>query len=196
MASLVLASGSAIRAKILKAAGLDFEVARPDVNEGAIKERMLHEGAGLEDVALALAEAKALSVQASGKLIIGSDQILEHRGKAFDKPRDRAEAHARLFELQGDVHSLINGVAIAREGEIVFRHVDRPLLYMRPMTGAEIERYLSEAGDEVLASVGAYQIESIGSRLFERIEGDHFAVLGLSLFPVLAFLRSNGLGGF
>jgi septum formation protein len=197
MPDLVLASGSAIRAKILRAAGIPFTIVKPDIDESAIKLALTGGGAGLEEVAIRLAEAKALAVPAPPeKLVLGSDQILEHRGRLFDKPRDRREAHARLLELQGDVHSLINAVAVAHEGRIVFRHLDRPRLYMRPMTGPEIERYLDTAGGEVLASVGAYQIEALGARLFERIEGDHFAVLGLSLFPVLAFLREQGIGAF
>lgn len=196
MADLVLASGSAIRANILRAARIDFTVMKPGVDEGAIKREMLAQSAGPEDIAMRLAETKALAVRAPGKLVLGSDQILEHRGRLFDKPHGRREAHARLLELQGDAHTLINAVAIAKNGHIVFRHLDRPRLFMRPMTGAEIERYLETAGDEVLASVGAYQVEALGSHLFERIEGDHFAVLGLSLFPVLAFLRENGIGAF
>jgi septum formation protein len=193
---LILASGSAIRAQILRSAGLAFVMKKPDVDEAAIKQRMVEEGAGLEDIAMALAEAKALAVAASGALVIGSDQILEHRGAPFDKPVSLAEAKARLLELQGDEHSLINAVAVAEDGRIVFRHLDRPRLFMRPLGPEEIDRYLDAAGDEVLASVGAYQIESLGARLFERIEGDHFAVLGLALFPLLDFLRSRGIGGF
>lgn len=193
---LILASGSAIRAHILRAAGLAFDMKKPDVDEAAIKAAMLGDGAGLEDIAMALAEAKALAVAAAGALVIGSDQILEHRGALFDKPASRAEARDRLIRLQGDAHSLINAVAIAEDGRIVFRHLDRPRLFMRALAPQEIDRYLDAAGDEVLASVGAYQIESLGARLFERIEGDHFAVLGLALFPLLAFLRRRGIGGF
>lgn len=196
MPDLVLASGSAIRAKILSAAGVGHTIVRPQVDEDAIKREMQAKSAGLEDIAMRLAEAKAFAIAAPGKFVLGSDQILEHRGRLFDKPKDRREAHARLLELQGDAHSLINAVAIARDGYIVFRHLDRPRLFMRPMTGAEIERYLETAGDDVLASVGAYQVEALGAHLFEKIEGDHFAVLGLSLFPVLGFLRQNGIGAF
>lgn len=196
MAELVLASGSAIRAKILSAAGVGHTIAKPQVDEDAIKREMLAKSAGLEDIAMRLAEAKALAIAAPGKFVLGSDQILEYRGRLFDKPKDRREAHARLLELQGDAHSLINAVAIARDGHIVFRHLDRPRLFMRPMTGAEIERYLETAGDGVLASVGAYQVEALGAHLFEKIEGDYFAVLGLSLFPVLGFLRENRIGAF
>ncbi|MGE0409549.1 MAG: nucleoside triphosphate pyrophosphatase [Amphiplicatus sp.] len=194
-ARLTLASASAIRAKILRDAGLDFDIARPEVDEAAIKAEMLEAGAALEEIAMALAEAKALAFTAPG-LVIGSDQILEFRGGLFDKPQSRAEAMARLLELQGAAHSLINAVAIAEAGKIVFRHLDRPRLFMRAVSAAEIGRYLDAAGDGVLSSVGAYQIEGLGARLFERVEGDYFAVLGLSLFPALGFLQSRGIGGF
>jgi septum formation protein len=193
---LILASASAIRAKILRDAGVAFAAATPDVDEAALKEGLLKRGAGLEEIAMALAEAKALSVAAPGRFVLGSDQILEHRGRPFDKPRDRAEAKERLLDLQGDAHTLINAVAIAKDGEIVFRRVDRPQLFMRAMTEPEIDRYLDRAGAGVLASVGAYQVEALGAQLFERIEGDHFAVLGLSILPVLGFLRTQGIEAF
>lgn len=193
---LVLASGSPIRASILKAAGLEFEILRPDLDEDAIKRENFEAGAGLEETAMALAEAKALAVCAPGALVVGSDQILEHRGRAYDKPRSMTEAASRLLAMQGQAHSLINAVAVAQNGEIVFRHLDRPQLFMRAMTADEIARYLDAAGEGVVASVGAYQVENLGAHLFERIEGDHFAVLGLSLFPLLAFLREKGVGAF
>lgn len=193
---LILASGSEIRVKILKDAGLVFDIARPSTDEAAIKTRMLREGADPESIAAALAEAKALSPHAPGALVIGSDQILEYEGRLFDKPASRREAAERLRELQGRTHSLINAVAVAEDGRIVFRHIDRPRLTMRALADEEIDRYLDAAGESVLASVGAYQVENLGARLFARIEGDHFAVLGLSLFPLLGFLRERGIGGF
>lgn len=194
--SLILASGSAIRAKILTGAGLEFSIVKPGVDEGAIKKRLLAEEAALEEIALALAEAKALALSPPGALVIGSDQILEFKGEPYDKPANLAEAKARLLEMQGEAHSLINAVAVAENGRVVFRHIDRPRLFMRRLGADEIDNYLALAGEEILSSVGAYQIESIGSRLFERIEGDHFAVLGLALFPLLDFLRGRGIGGF
>lgn len=193
-AQLILASGSAIRARILRDAGVSFEVRKPDVDERAVKKRM--EGEPLEEVAQALADAKALAVTAPGVFVLGSDQILEHRGRPYDKPRSREEAAMRLVALQGEAHTLINAVAIARDGAVLFRCLQRPTLHMRAMSRAEIDRYLERAGDEVLTSVGAYQVEALGAHLFKRIEGDYFSVLGLSLFPVLGFLRAQGFEFF
>ncbi|MEQ8177950.1 MAG: Maf family protein [Amphiplicatus sp.] len=192
---IILASGSAIRARILEGAGVPFRVVKPDVDEGAIKRA--NAGIDLEALAMRLAEAKALAADAPpAALVIGSDQILEFKGSAFDKPASMDEARARLLEIAGAAHTLINAVAVARGGEIVFRHLDRPKLFVRALVENELDDYLDAAGPDILASVGAYQVESFGARLFEKIEGDYFAVLGLSLFPLLAFLRREGAIGF
>lgn len=190
---LTLASGSAIRATILRNAGLAFNIVRPGVDEAAIKKACEANGAPLEKTALELARAKCLAVAPERDgLVIGSDQILEFRGAAFDKPASMAKARERLVELAGATHSLINATVLARDGEIIWRHLERPLLTMRPMTETEIDRYLGAAGEDVLASVGGYQLELHGARLFTKIEGDYFAVLGLALFPLLAVLRQEG----
>ncbi len=191
---IVLASGSAIRAKILSEAGIDFDIVKTGVDEDAIKRRHAESGSPLEETAAALADAKALGVEAGPHVsVIGADQMLEHRGEAFDKPKDLAEAAARLERLQGEAHTLINAVSIAQNGRIVHRALERPRLWMRAMTREEIAAYVAEAGPAILSSVGAYQVEKLGARLFERIEGDYFAVLGLSLFPLLGFLRGQDL---
>lgn len=189
---IVLASGSAIRAQILRNAGLDFETRRPDVDEDAIKVQSASQNLSLEETALALAEAKALAESHDPEnLVIGSDQILEFQGRAYDKPKSIEEARARLLEMAGATHTLINGVVVSRAGEIIWRNIDRPRLTMRKITEHEIDGYLEAADPDILKSVGAYQVERLGARLFECIDGDYFAVLGLSLYPLLAFLRSE-----
>ncbi|WP_425410473.1 Maf family protein [Hyphococcus sp.] len=196
-ADIILASGSAIRRQILQAVGVLFNVVRPDVDEGKIKEEALERGEDLNELAMMLAEAKCLNVSAqrarsAGALVIGADQIMEFDGRAYDKPADMDQARSRLRALQGKSHTLINAVAVARKGEIIWRNLDRPKLFMRAMTEKEIDAYLEAAGADILSSVGAYQVEKLGARLFDRIEGDYFAILGLSLFPLLAFLRREG----
>jgi septum formation protein len=191
--SIILASGSAIRAEILANAGVPFRIVRPDIDEDAFKRAALAQGADLEAVAQGLADAKALGVDAPpDAAIIGSDQIMEFEGRLFDKPKTRAEARARLLAVSGRPHTLINAVAVARGGEIVFRSLERPVLHVRALTERELDAYFAEAGEDILASVGAYQVERLGARLFDRIEGDYFAVLGLSLYPLLGFLRREG----
>lgn len=193
---LILASGSRIRAAILTGAGVPFEIIRPDVDETAIKMDARRAGLSLPETAARLADAKALAITAPGALVLGSDQIMAFDGEGFDKPQTMAEARERLTALQGRAHNLINAVSIARDGAIVFSHLDQPRLVMRKMTPAEIDAYLDAAGEGVLASVGAYEVEALGSRLFDRIEGDYFAVLGLSLHPVLGYLRRAGYLAF
>lgn len=190
---IILASGSAIRADILRGAGVAFEAINPDVDEDAIKRQAADEDADLEKTAERLADAKCLAVAKDNPgLVIGSDQILEFQGRAYDKPKDIEGAQARLMEMQGKAHTLINAIAVARGGALIWRHVARPKLTMRALTAAEIDAYLEAAGEDILSSVGAYQIEKAGVRLFEKIEGDYFAVLGLSLFPLLGLLRREG----
>ena len=191
--TLILASGSAIRRRLLEAAGVSFQIIRPDVDEAAIKDAAVAEGLTIEAVAQRLAEAKATAAPAPpGAIVIGSDQILEWRGRAFDKPRDLGEAKERLLRMQADRHKLINATVLAVDGDIVWRHLERPSLSLRPLTEPEVDAYIAAAGPDILSSVAAYQVEALGARLFERIEGDYFAVLGLALFPLLAALRDRG----
>ncbi len=189
---IILASGSVIRAEILRAAGLDFDVKKPGVDESSIKQAAKKEGLDPEKTAMLLAEAKCKAVASKhAGIVIASDQILEFEGRIYDKPKTMSEARNRFVEMQNAPHTLINAIAVARDGDIVWRRLDQPKLFLRALTGKEIDDYLAAAGPEILHSVGGYQIEKLGSRLFHHIEGDHNAVLGLSLFPLLAFLRSE-----
>ena len=190
---IILASGSAIRRSILAAAGVPFEVMKPDVDEGEVKAEGRRDGLDLEKIAMRLAEAKCMDIAAkTSAIVIGSDQIMEFKGRAYDKPTSLEEARARLIETQGAAHTLINAIAVARNGKIIWRNLDRPTLVMRAMSEAQIDAYLAACEPDILHSVGAYQVEKLGARLFERIEGDHFAVLGLSLYPLLDLLRREG----
>lgn len=194
---IILASGSAIRADILQRAGIDFEVMKPGVDEDVIKRQGAEEAISLENLAMHLAEAKCLNIaEKTDAIVIGSDQIMEFRGRAYDKPCNMTEARTRLLEIQGAPHTLINAIAVARRGEIVWRNIDRPTLVVRPLSESEVDAYLNACEPDILHSVGAYQVEKLGSRLFEKIDGDHFAVLGLSLFPLLTFLRGEGALSF
>lgn len=189
---IILASTSAIRRKILDGAGVSFRAQPPDADEAALKRAFLAEGMGPEKLSLALARAKAHSIAAPGAFIVGADQIMEMDGEIFDKPRSMREAADRLELCAGRAHRLVNGVCVVRDGAVVFENGAAATLHMRAMTRGEIEDYLAQAGEQVLASVGAYQVESLGGRLFERIDGDHFTVLGLALFPLLGFLKGQG----
>lgn len=179
---------------MLEAAGLAFEVVLPRVDEEAAKASLRAEGLRPRDQADALAEVKALSVsRARPDLVIGADQMLAVGDEVFDKPKDAAEARQHLLRLRGKSHELITAAVIAREGAVIWRHIDTPKLTMRAFSNVFLDDYLERAGDRVLRSVGAYQLEGLGAQLFDRIEGDYFSVLGLPLLPLLAFLRQHGM---
>jgi septum formation protein len=194
MSELVLASGSAIRADLLRRAGVDFAVETAAVDEAAIKQSFHAERLPAADCAVALAEAKAsrVSRRHPGALVIGADQMLVCDGAWYDKPRDRAAARDELRSLRGKRHELVGAVCVVRDGERLWHVVERSVLTMRRFSDSFLDAYLDAAGNTVLASVGAYQLEGLGVQLFERVEGDFFAILGLPLLPLLAFLRGHG----
>jgi septum formation protein len=190
--TLILASASAARRRMLEAAGVAFEVETPRVDEAAAKASLRAERMKPRDQADALAELKALSVsrRRSG-FVIGADQMLAVEGEPLDKPQSRDEARAHLRRLRGRSHELITAAAVAAEGAIIWRRVDVPRLTMRAFSDEFLEDYLERAGAAALTSVGAYQLEGLGAQLFERVEGDYFSILGLPLLPLLTFLREH-----
>jgi septum formation protein len=192
---LVLASTSATRLGLLRAAGLVFETAAPGVDEAAIKERARADGLSPAECALLLAELKArrISDRRPGALVIGADQLLVCGERWFDKPDDRAAARAQLHALAGQRHALVTAVQCLRGGERVWQHVATPVLTMRPLSEDTIEAYLDAAGEAVTRSVGAYQVEGLGIRLFSAIEGEHASILGLPILPLVGFLRQHGV---
>ena len=141
---------------------------------------------------MALARAKALSVEHHGALIVGADQVMEFEGKPFDKPRSMQELRTRLALMAGKSHHLRGGIVVAKDGVVVAEIQDSSTLSMRDLTSSEIEGYLAEVGEDVLATVGGYALEGEGSRLFDHVQGDFFAILGLSLFPLLKVFRREG----
>ncbi|MEM8772299.1 MAG: shikimate dehydrogenase [Pseudomonadota bacterium] len=194
---LTLASGSAIRASILRNHDVNFQIIKPGVDEDIIKQECATEGVDLETTAMRLAEAKCLAVASrTSGYVVGSDQILEFQGRPFDKPRTLDEARERLIAMQGKTHSLINATALTCDGEIIWRHIARPTLTMSARSDVEIDAYLDAAPPDILASVGAYQVETkLGLDLFERISGDWHAVQGLAVYPLLNELRQKGFYG-
>jgi septum formation protein len=193
--AVVLASGSVARAKLLEQAGIEVIRDPAGIDEAAVKASFREEGLDAASCAAALAETKAVrvSVRHAERLVIGADQILVHDERWLDKPRDKAEARAQLAALRGARHELVTAVAVAQNGAAIWREIDRAFLYMRAFSDDFLAAYLAAAGDEVLASVGAYQLEGLGAQLFARIEGDYFTILGLPLLPLLEFLRGHGV---
>jgi septum formation protein len=193
---LVLASASAARRAVLAAAGLRFTVEAAAVDEAAIKESARAEGLDAGEAATVLADAKARRVSRRAPpdaLVIGADQILVCEGAWFDKPADRAAARAQLLALRGKAHVLETALVCWRGGERVWGHVEAPRLAMRAFSDAFLDAYLDQEGEAVLGSVGAYRLEGLGAHLFASVLGEHAAVLGLPLLPLLGFLRGHGV---
>lgn len=190
---LILASRSQVRQALLANAGLSFETV-----PAAIDERAIQRSSGLargDEIAVRLAceKAREVSSRSAGRYVIGADQTLECDGRLFNKPAGRAGAAEHLRALSGRTHTLHAGMAIVRDGRLLFENVSAARMTMRELSEEAIEAYLNAAGDAATASVGAYQLEKLGVHLFSRIDGDHFTILGLPLLPLLAFLRGQGL---
>jgi septum formation protein len=198
MGRIVLASASTTRIRLLTAVGVSFEVRPARIDERAVEDPLIKAGVGSVGIAEALAAAKAKSVAEGepGALVVGADQVLERDTERWHKPASLAEARRQLEALSGRRHQLHSAVAVVKGGTTAWRHVESATLTMRKLSPSFIDWYLAAVGDAALASVGAYQIEGPGIQLFERIEGDYFAILGLPLLPLLAFLRGEGeIGG-
>jgi septum formation protein len=190
---IILASQSRARQTLLANAGIAFEAVSAELDERAVQHASGLSSPG--DIAALLAREKALavSVHRPGKYVVGADQTLALGFRLFSKPAGRVQAAEQLRALAGHLHELHSAVAVARDGAIVFEAVTIARMTMRGLGEPEIDAYLNEAGEAVMTSVGAYQLEGLGVHLFEQIEGDHFTILGLPLLPLLAYLRSAGL---
>ena len=189
---IVLASRSPIRLRLLRDAGIEVEAVPSTIDERAVEEAV---GGELSptDLAEMLAETKAQEVSGRrpGEVVVGADQVLALDGEVLHKPDDMEGARRRLLLLSGRTHQLHSAFAVMRDGAALHRHSETASLTMRALTPAEVGRAM--ASDEgAMETVGAYRIEGPGIRLFERIEGDHFAVLGLPMLPLLAALREAG----
>jgi septum formation protein len=190
---LILASQSSARKMLLANAGLEFETVTADIDERGIQAASKLSNPREIGLLLAREKARAVSVDRPGSYVIGADQTLALGERLFNKPAGRTEALAQLRDLAGHSHELNSAVVVAHDGKIVFEDVSVARMTMRQMSEGELSAYLDAAGDAVTTSVGAYQLEGLGIHLFERIEGDHFTILGLPLLQLLAFLRRERL---
>jgi septum formation protein len=193
-APLVLASKSTARQALLKAAGIPFDVIAPDIDERTVEAPLRAKSAPATAIAAHLARAKALaaSAHAPTRLVIGADQVLALDGEIFTKPESREAGRAQLLKLSGRTHALQSAVCVARDGAVLFGAISTANMTCRVFSPEFIDRYIVAAGDAVLTSVGAYQVEGLGVHLFDEIDGDQATILGLPLLPLLAFLREEG----
>lgn len=190
--TLILASKSPVRAALLRNAGLKITTTAAEIDERSVEAALGNE-LEADDVALVLAEAKALDVaiRFPDTLIIGADQTLSCEGEILHKATDDADLRKKLLKLSGKTHSLSSAIAIVRNGETLWRSSSQAHLTMRHLTPEYVGRYIAQTLPETLQSVGGYHLEGLGAQLFERIDGDYFTVLGLPLLPLLAWLRAQ-----
>ena len=191
----VLASGSGTRRAMLKNAGLDFIADPSDVDEDSIKRVCKAENKTVAETAqaLALAKAKKISHERKGMLVLGCDQMLECENRWLDKAADAKIARDQLAFLSGKTHHLITAAVLVRDGKTIWQKTESATLVVRELSPTFIDAYLAKMGDDVLNSVGCYALEGLGSQLFERVEGDHFVILGLPLISFLSALREQGV---
>ena len=188
-----LASKSETRGKLLKNAKISFSRIDHGVDEDEVKISLQNQSP--TEIAVKLSELKATQPNPENKedLVIGSDQVLDLEGKLFNKARDLDEAKSQLIELSGKKHSLITSTVIAQNKNIIWRHLDKSILVMRTLNTNEIDNYLNEVDKSILNLVGVYAIEQEGIKLFEKIDGDFFSIQGLSVIPLINFLKQHDL---
>lgn len=189
--TLVLASGSRFRQSMLSDAGVHVVADPADVDERAVEAPLLESGADAADIALVLALAKAgnVSDRQPGAIVIGADQTLSFESELLHKATTIDEARRRLISMSGKPHQLHSAVVLVRDGETIWTHVETCHMTMRSFDAGFVGRYAAAVGDDLLSSVGAYQIEGPGAQLFKKIDGDFFSIIGLPLLPLLAKLR-------
>jgi septum formation protein len=190
---LVLASQSRSRRALLEAAGVAIEVKPAAIDERAVEARADLSGADAAAVLLAREKARAVAAADPERLVLGADQTLVLDGRRFSKAIDQAAAREQLAALRGRTHTLHSALAVVRGHAVLFEHIDAAHLTMRSFSDDFLDGYLDAVGTAALASVGCYQLEGQGIQLFERVEGDHFTILGLPLLPLLTWLRREGL---
>ena len=193
--TVVLASASAVRTRLLTSAGVPHIVDPAHIDEASVRDKMLAADAAHSAIAEALAELKAqkMSQNHADVIVLGADQVLSCDGVLFEKPADIVGVRAHLNTLMGKEHTLFTSVCAVRDGEVIWNVNTAAVLRMRPLSDEFVDQYVNTVGEAACQSVGAYLLEGLGIQLFSRIEGDFFTILGLPMVPLLEFLRDNNV---
>lgn len=192
---LILASASSSRARLLRAAAIHFDVVPAQIDEDVLKANLLAHSRKPTEIALALAEEKAIRVSTlhGDAVVLGADQVLQFGDELISKCSDMASARKLLLRLRGKIHRLISALVLAQAGKVRWSHSEAATLTMRAFSEDFLDAYLAEEGGELLSGVGCYRLEARGAQLFDSVEGDYFCILGLPLVPLLAELRRMGV---
>lgn len=192
--NIVLASGSHARQNMLKNAGVKFSAKSADIDEKTLIIDLFNQGISISEIALKLSKEKALSISENNIniYVIGSDQICDIDGKFLMKANNKKDAFDKLSRLQGHTHQLHSAVSVVKDGNEIWSHIETVHMKMKKMSHQEIENYLDVAGDDAVNCAGGYAIEKYGIRLFDKIDGDYFSILGMPLLPLLNFLEKEG----
>jgi septum formation protein len=195
MTRLLLASASASRQALLRAAGVDFAISPADINEPALMQDLIAKGSNAGTVEQMLAEQKAIMVsrRSPGQIVLGGDSVLALGPEIIGKSHNLAALRTLLLRLSGKTHELVSAAALARDGAVFWHHTARARMTMRILSEAFVDKYLAQEGEKLLGSVGGYHFEGRGTQLFQSVEGDYFSILGLPLLPVLGQLRALNL---
>lgn len=193
--TILLASGSEIRAQLLQNAGLTIEVKPQKVDEEATKAALLAQEVSHRDISDALAELKARrgSLSDPDKIIIGADQVLSCNGELFDKSKSKIDLKEQLNRLSGQVHTLFSATVIYHQNQPQWRYIGQAQMMMRVLSSEFIDSYVDDNWDTIQHCVGGYQLEGVGAQLFTRVQGDYFSVLGLPLLEILGYFRTQGV---
>lgn len=196
-AQIILASQSYIRRQLMDNAEVNYIALNSGLDEEMAKISLREVGVKPKDQAHELAKLKAmkLSQKYPNDFVIGADQMLVLGNEVFDKAQNMAEARQRLLHFRGKTHNLVNAVVIYRNCQLIWRFDVSPKLHMRDFSEGFLDNYLEKCGDKILSSVGCYQLEGMGLQLFDKIEGDYFAILGLPMIETLAYLRQHDMVG-